>query len=129
MFSIISAAMPCVFGGSSYTVHPRYVVEIGSTHSGWYSFRSAAVIVPPFSRGDREDRLGRLAFVEAGGAFLGDEPQRAGEVGILEDFAGLRRAAVGQEGLRRSSDPPPACAWRPFHAFAMTSVTGNPSSA
>ena len=34
MLSIISAAMPCVFGGSSYTVQPRYVVEIGSTHSG-----------------------------------------------------------------------------------------------
>ena len=48
-FSIISAAMPCVFGGSSYTVHPRYIVEIGSTHSGLNSFRSAAVIVPPFS--------------------------------------------------------------------------------
>ena len=47
MFSISSAAMPCPFGGNSYTVHPRYVVEIGSTHSLSNSERSAAVIVPP----------------------------------------------------------------------------------
>ena len=33
MFSISSAAMPWLFGGISYTVQSRYVVEIGSTHS------------------------------------------------------------------------------------------------
>jgi hypothetical protein len=47
MLSIMSAAMPCPLGGSSYTVHPRYVVEMGVTHSTSYSARSAAVIVPP----------------------------------------------------------------------------------
>ena len=38
--------MPCVFGGSSYTVHPRYVVDIGATHSGSNSRKSSAVSVP-----------------------------------------------------------------------------------
>jgi hypothetical protein len=50
MSSISSAATPCVFGGSSCTRHPRYVVDIGVTHSGSKSCRSAAVIVPPRSR-------------------------------------------------------------------------------
>ena len=50
MFSISSAAMPCPLGGNSYTVHPRYVVEMGSTHSLSNSARSAAVIVPPWKR-------------------------------------------------------------------------------
>jgi hypothetical protein len=31
MFSIISAAIPVLFGGSSVTVQPRYVVLIGVT--------------------------------------------------------------------------------------------------
>ena len=47
---MMSAAMPCVLGGISLTFHPRYIVEIGVTHSGWNSLRSAAVNVPPSSR-------------------------------------------------------------------------------
>ena len=34
ILSMESAAMPIELGGSSETVQPRYVVEIGSTHSG-----------------------------------------------------------------------------------------------
>ena len=49
VFNIIKAAIPCVFGGISYTVQPRYVVEIGVTHSGWKSARSSKVIAPPNS--------------------------------------------------------------------------------
>ena len=33
ILSISSAANPWLFGGNSDTVHPRYVVEMGSTHS------------------------------------------------------------------------------------------------
>ena len=46
MFSISSAAIPCPFGGISYTVQSRYVVEIGSTHSLENPAKSSAVIVP-----------------------------------------------------------------------------------
>jgi len=49
MFSIMSAPTPCVLGGSSLTVQPRYVVWIGVTHSGWNSERSLAVRVPPWA--------------------------------------------------------------------------------
>lgn len=50
MFSISSAARPCPLGGSSETRQPRYVVEIGSTHSGSNSAGSAASIRPPSLR-------------------------------------------------------------------------------
>ncbi len=64
------------------------VLEVGGRH------RAALGV------GEREDRLGRLALVEAGRTFRRDQPQRVREIGILEHFAGLGRAAVWQEGRR-----------------------------
>ena len=46
MFNISRASIPCPFGGISYTVQSRYVVEIGSAHSAENFARSSAVIVP-----------------------------------------------------------------------------------
>ena len=77
MFSISSAAIPWLLGGSSYTRHPRYSDEIGSTHSAENVERSSAVMVPPkLSRG-LENRVCDFAFIECIAAFFRDHAQGA----------------------------------------------------
>ena len=69
-FNIISAAMPWPLGGISLTVQPRYVVEIGSTHSASNSARSAASMGLP-----RSFSVAMMASDARGGAFsLRPEP-------------------------------------------------------
>jgi hypothetical protein len=48
MLSRMSAVRPWPFGGISYSVWPRYVVEIGSTHSDFCAAKSCTVRKPPF---------------------------------------------------------------------------------
>ena len=63
--SMSSAAIPCVLGGSSYTVQPRYVVEIGSTHSGSELLRDRQRrSCHPASPTISEDCVGNLAAVD-----------------------------------------------------------------
>ena len=101
MLSISSAAIPWPFGGSSWTVQPWYVVEIGSTHSPSNPARSAAVIVPPWPAYGRDDLPGDLTLVERIASLRRDLPVRPCEVGVPEDLADGGRVSVDEIGLRR----------------------------
>ena len=58
---------------------------------------------------NRQDGVGCGSLVEACSAVRGDAAQRCREVGVAEELAAARRAAVGQVGRRSASVRPPAC--------------------
>ena len=91
--------MPWPFGGSSLTFQPRYVVSMGSTHSGWNSPRSSSVITPPRSRTTSTMSGGPL--VEPVAALFGDPPERARQGRVPERLARPGRSFLDQEGGAR----------------------------
>ncbi len=114
MFNIISAAMPAPLGGSSKISHPRYVVEMGSTHCARNFARSAAAIVEPRRFRPATRRRATSVFVEAFPPPLGNLAIGPCQIGVAEDFA-ESRAAARREGtsarLRdRRAETTPGCA-------------------
>ena len=97
IFSMISATMPWLLGGSS-TARRRRSAPRWDRRSlqAW-----AGEIVERVQAAERLELghhvLGHLALVEAVAAVLGDALQRAGERRKAHDLAGLRRAAVLQQ--------------------------------
>ena len=89
--------MPSPLGGSSYTVQSRYFVEIGSTHSAEYDARSSAVMGPPSVAGGFEDGFGDFSGVERSLTLIGDQRERAGDIGIAKHPAGLGSLAAGEK--------------------------------
>ena len=126
MLSIMSAPTPCVLGGSSLTVQPRYVVWTGVTHSGRKSARSLGRERAALGVRERHQCVRGATAIEA------IAPVRRRPRGVMPPDRGCEtscpRRARGLRGryvaLAPGSADSTACASP--HMRASTSLTGKP---